>query len=158
MKALIMLGSNMQDPIQQLDLAILKMQTLGKIVATSSLYKTAAWGNTNQNDFINQALILECNLPAEELMRALLDVELSMGRQRISKWAERSIDIDIIFYDNIIMNTDVLHVPHPHMQNRKFVLEPCAEIAGDWKHPILQSDIQELLKNCKDVLSVEKIS
>ncbi len=158
MKALLMLGSNMQDPKYQLELAVQKIQSIGKVLSKSSLYKTAAWGKTNQNDFMNQALVLDCNLEAEELMKALLEIEISMGRQRISKWAERSIDIDIILYDNLIMNTDVLRVPHPHMQDRKFVLEPCAEIAGDWKHPILHFDIQELLKNCKDVLSVEKIS
>lgn len=151
-----MLGSNINDPKLQLDEAIKRISKLGEVISKSSIYVTAAWGKTDQNDFFNQAIILTTKFQANELMEQLLQVEQSMGRIREQKWAERSIDIDIILIDNKIINSDNLNVPHPYMHQRRFVLEPCNEIAKEWTHPIFMKTISDLLLECQDTLRVQK--
>lgn len=158
MKSLILLGSNQSQPLKQLELAIKYIAELAKIEKTSSIYKTAAWGKTNQDDFYNQALFIETEIGADALMSALLNIERKMGRQRLEKWSARIIDIDIILIDELIYSSEVLTVPHQHMQNRRFVLEPSAEIASEMMHPIFKKDVKTLLNECTDELLVKKIS
>ncbi len=129
----------------------------GAVVATSSLYETAAWGNTNQPAFLNQALQLETTLTARQLMRRLLKLEKLMGRVRKEKYGPRIIDIDILLYNNEVHNYQLLKLPHPEMQNRLFALLPLNEIAKDYIHPVLKKTIKELLKDCKDELEVKKV-
>lgn len=129
----------------------------GAVVATSSLYETAAWGNTNQPAFLNQALQLETTLTARQLMRRLLKLEKLMGRVRKEKYGPRIIDIDILLFNNEVHNYQLLKLPHPEMQNRRFALLPLNEIAKDYIHPVLKKTIKELLKDCKDELEVKKV-
>lgn len=157
MKSLILLGSNQSQPLKQLELAIKYIAELTKIEKASSIYKTAAWGKTDQDDFYNQALLVESELEADALMNALLHIERKMGRERLEKWSARIIDIDIILIDELIHSSEVLTVPHPHMQSRRFVLEPSAEIASEMMHPIFKKDVKTLLNECDDELMVEKI-
>ncbi len=157
MKALILLGSNQSNPKEQLKLANVHIAEIASIEKASALYKTAAWGKTDQDDFYNQAILINTELGADELMESLLSIERSMGRERLEKWSARIIDIDIILIDELIHESEVLSIPHPHMQSRRFVLVPSAEIASEMIHPIYHKSIEKLLAECDDELMVEKI-
>ncbi len=155
--AYLLLGSNLKNPEQQLSTARnLIVAEIGEIINTSSLYATAAWGNTNQPDFLNQVIVVNSDFSAETLMETILKIEENMGRIRTKKNAPREIDIDILFFNNDIINLPELIVPHPLLQERKFVLIPLSEIAPNYKHPILLKTTQELLEICTDSLDVQK--
>lgn len=157
-RAYLLTGGNMGDREQSLAMAReLISSDCGKIIKTSSLYETAAWGKTDQPAFLNQALEINTTLNAKQLIGQLLKVEKKMGRMRKEKYGERLIDIDIIFFNNEIYTTTFLKVPHPEMHNRRFVLAPLAEIAPDVVHPALLKTVSELLRVCPDTLLVKKI-
>ena len=150
-KVIILLGSNLDDPAVQLELARTLLEKNGlPILSTSSIYRTSAWGNEQQNDFLNQVLVLKTGLEPLELLRTLLSIELEMGRVRYKKWGPRIIDIDILFYEDLVINMDGLHIPHPEIQNRRFTLQPLNEILPEMKHPILGKTLKELLEDCID--------
>ncbi|MBK7289034.1 MAG: 2-amino-4-hydroxy-6-hydroxymethyldihydropteridine diphosphokinase [Chitinophagaceae bacterium] len=158
-KAFLLTGGNMGEREENLLAAIEHInQHCGLITNSSSLYETAAWGNTEQPAFLNQALEIETELTARQLMRRILKVEKLMGRVRKEKYGPRLIDIDILLYADEIHNYKLLKLPHPEMQNRKFALLPLAEIAPHIIQPVLQKTITELLAVCKDELEVKKYS
>lgn len=128
----------------------------GKIVQTSSVYETAAWGLEDQPAFLNQALELETEHTAPELLRNILSLEESLGRKREARYGPRVIDIDILFFNDDVINTAGLTVPHPQMQNRRFVLLPLNEIAPQKLHPLLKRPAAQLLIECPDHLPVQK--
>jgi 2-amino-4-hydroxy-6-hydroxymethyldihydropteridine diphosphokinase len=155
--AYLLIGGNLGNMSENLRSARERMAaTCGTMLRCSSVYQTAAWGKTDQPDFLNQALLLHTHLEPENLLRELLSIEIDMGRERLEKYGPRIIDIDILFYDDRIINTEFLTLPHPQLQNRRFVLEPLAEIAGDFRHPILHKTIKELLGDCPDSSPVDK--
>lgn len=158
--AYLLLGGNLGDREGNLEKAIaLLNEKAGRITLVSSLYETAAWGKTDQPAFLNQAVALETNLSALEVLDHALNIEQELGRIRKDKWGERLIDIDLILFgDEVINILDKLQVPHPHMQNRKFVMEPLAEIAPDAVHPVLGETILTISKNMVDPLEVKKIA
>ncbi len=158
MKAILLLGSNQQEPLTQLSIANKHLQTIGQILKQSSVYITAAWGKTDQADFYNQALQIELEWSPSELMKKIIEIEQAMGRERMHKWEPRIIDIDIICIDELIIDEDDLKVPHPYMQDRMFVLKPMEEIAPKWEHPILNKTISELIEQSSDKLEVRKLS
>lgn len=127
------------------------------ITNQSSLYKTSAWGVEDQPDFLNQVIQIRTNLEAEELLNLLLFIEKDLGRKRKKKWGPRIIDIDILYYDQQIIDTTDLKVPHPEILNRRFTIEPLAEIAPEFVHPNHKKSQLELLASCKDTLPVEKL-
>ena len=130
---------------------------LGAIIAQSGIYQTAAWGNTNQPDFLNQVIIVETELPANKTLQTILAIEKKMGRIRTVKNAPRIIDIDILFFNKEIIHQKDLIVPHPEIQNRRFVLVPLLELSPDFTHPLLHKTIHQLLTDCPDLLNVKKI-
>jgi 2-amino-4-hydroxy-6-hydroxymethyldihydropteridine diphosphokinase len=129
----------------------------GKILRRSGLYETAAWGIETQPDFLNQVLELETRLSPEELLIGLLDIEKEMGRIRGEKFGPRTIDLDILLFGSHIMQTPLLEIPHPRIAERRFVLEPLAELIGDQIHPVSCLSIREMLLQCSDPLSVRKV-
>ncbi len=129
-------------------------EQIGKITKQSKLYETAAWGNTEQPDFINQALVVETSLDPAELMVKVLEIENEIGRIREQKWGARIIDIDILFYEDQVIETVKLIVPHPFLHQRNFVLIPLMEIAPYFIHPVLNLSIEELYLRSKDPLEV----
>ncbi|MBO9675779.1 MAG: 2-amino-4-hydroxy-6-hydroxymethyldihydropteridine diphosphokinase [Sphingobacteriaceae bacterium] len=157
--AYLLLGGNLGNREENLKRAIeLLDEKTGKVTAVSSLYETAAWGKTDQPAFLNQAVALQTNLSALEVLDKALSIEQELGRVRKDKWGERLIDIDLILFgDEIINIPDKLQVPHPHMQNRKFVMEPLAEIAPDVVHPVLGETILSICRNIEDPLEVKKL-
>lgn len=147
----------MGDSKKQLDKACAHIaKKVGPIIRTSALYQTAAWGNTDQPDFLNQVIIIETRFNAEQCLRSILEIEKIMGRIRTVKNAPRIIDIDILFFNKDIINAPELKVPHPEIPNRRFVLTPLNELSPSFIHPILQKNIHTLLKVCKDELNVKK--
>ena len=154
----LLLGSNQQQPQKQLLLAqkfIIKK--LGSIKRKSAVYSTAAWGNTNQPDFLNQVIIVQTKLTAQQTMQTILSIEKEMGRIRTKKNGPRIIDIDILFFNKEIIATKNLTIPHPQIQNRNFVLTPLNQLSPNFKHPVLNKTIHQLLRICSDDLTVHKI-
>jgi 2-amino-4-hydroxy-6-hydroxymethyldihydropteridine diphosphokinase len=157
--AYLLLGGNLGDREGNLKKAIkLLNEKIGKVTLVSSLYETAAWGKTDQPAFLNQAVVLQTQLSALEVLNRALDIEQELGRIRKDKWGERLIDIDLILFNEEVINIpNKLQIPHPHMQNRKFVMEPLAEIAPNVMHPVLGETMLSISKNMEDRLEVKKI-
>ncbi|GAC1383773.1 MAG: 2-amino-4-hydroxy-6-hydroxymethyldihydropteridine diphosphokinase [Ginsengibacter sp.] len=157
-EAYIILGGNLGDISVNLTTARESIEEkAGVIKNKSGLYRTAAWGKTDEPSFLNQVIQIETPLSPNSLLDILLQIELKMGRVRTIKNASRIIDIDILFYNDEIINSSNLIVPHPEIVNRRFVLVPLNEIARTLIHPVLKIAVSELLKNCKDELPVDKL-
>lgn len=157
--AYLLIGGNLGNRSANLQKAVFNIeQTCGKIVQSSAIYETSAWGLTQQPAFYNQALILSTPLSPEDLMRQLLKIETQMGRTREIKMGPRVIDLDILLIDQLVQHTQLLQLPHPALTMRRFALMPLAEIAPDLVHPILQKSMQTLLEICPDQLDVQKLS
>lgn len=131
---------------------------IGPVLAHSSLYRSSAWGMENAPDFYNYVLKTETEMNARQLLKKLLEIEHSLGRNRneAAAYQNRSIDIDILFFNGEIINEEHLHIPHPRLQVRKFVLVPLNEIAADLTHPVLKKTISTLLMECTDKETVIK--
>ena len=153
----LLLGSNMGDSEHTLTVATNMIEkNIGKLTKSSSIYRTAAWGNEDQPDFLNQIIIISSSLSSSNTLKEMFVIEKEMGRVRTTKNAARVIDIDILFFNDEIIQTETLTVPHPQIQNRRFVLVPLAEIALDFIHPLLKKSSLELLSICSDKLNVQK--
>ncbi len=146
------LGSNIGDREANLSNAVSRLETLGRVLAVSSYYETEPVEVTEQPWFLNCAVEFETNQTPQQLMKSLLQIEWEMGRRRVQKKGPRSVDIDILLFDDGIIDSKELTIPHPAMQGRRFVLEPLAEIAPEAKHPISKKTIRELL----DALPVDQ--
>lgn len=154
----ILLGSNLGDSKRYISDSIVEIESrLGTITAKSSLYQTASWGKLDQPDFINQVIELETSLHPGDLLKGVLEIENVFGRQRLEKWGSRTIDIDILLYDDQLVNSPDLIIPHPYLSVRRFCLMPLAEIAPDLIHPISRKSITELLLEMADDLFVKKL-
>ena len=147
----IQLGSNIKRRKSFITRSIQQIEkNIGEIIATSSVFETTPWGSENQNNFLNSVIKIKTPFDAFNVLRKSQKIENNLGRKRIKKWGERTIDIDILFYNNDIINTENLNIPHPLMHQRKFVLIPLSEIASNYIHPILKKNVSDLLSECKD--------
>ena len=129
---------------------------VGEIIAISEIYETKAWGVENQPDFLNQVVQITTTLSPYKVLDKVLAIEHKMGRVREQKWFARNIDIDVLFYDQVIIESKNLILPHPHISNRNFVLGPLKDIAPDFIHPVLQKSIRQLFLDCTDELSINE--
>ena len=157
----ILLGSNMGDKLVLLNNAIEIIESrCGKVIRMSSLYESEPWGFVSDENFVNQAICIETELSAHDLLKELLKIESELGRVRKENqvgYASRPIDLDVIYYGDMINNDDFLTLPHPRLHLMRFVLEPLCEIASDVKHPTLKSTNKELLEKCNDECKVYRI-
>ena len=155
----LLIGGNMGERMANLAAARNRINIdCGRITASSSIYETEAWGYKEQDSFLNQALVIQTPLEAEALMDTILKIEMALGRKREIPLGPRIIDIDIIYFNDEIINSSNLTIPHPSMADRKFVLTPLVEIAPAFIHPILLKTNQVLLKECGDSSVVYKKS
>ncbi len=153
--AYLSLGSNEGDRPQWLDKAItLIAENCGTITARSAIYETAAWGINSQPDFLNMVVNLHTIQDPQALLTAILGIETFLGRHREVKWGPRIIDIDILFFNNEIVNVPRLSIPHPFLHERRFTLAPLNEIAPGYIHPVLHKTVGQLLAECPDKLEV----
>lgn len=156
-RAYLSLGSNMGDRAANLQSAIERLGQLGKVAAVSSLYETEPVEFTNQPWFLNCAVALDTEERLDHLLSALLAIEQAMGRHRIQPKGPRKIDIDILLFDETCVNTATLTIPHPAMHERRFVLEPLAEIAPEARHPVLNKTVRELRDSLPAGQSVRRL-
>ncbi len=150
----ILLGSNMGDKLTLLNNAIeIIGSRCGKVIKKSSLYESEPWGFDAEQNFINQAICVETELSAHELLRELLSIEIELGRDRsrhYETYVSRPIDLDVIYYGEMINDDRELILPHPRLHLRRFVLEPLCEISSDFIHPVFNVTNKELLDRCED--------
>lgn len=157
-KIFLITGGNIGDRKKNLQTAANAIEeNIGNIIKSSSIFETEAWGNTDQAAFYNQVHIVETELAAKEIMNKILAIEKKMGRIRTIKNAARIIDIDILFFNNEIINDSILTIPHKEISNRRFVLMPLSELDPDLVHPVLNLSINKLLSICKDPLNVTRL-
>ncbi len=156
---LLAFGSNLGDRILNIKkaLALIDESDDIELVSISSFYETEPMGYSRQPDFVNSAALILTTLDAKPLLEFLKNVELDIGRLNRQRWHEREIDIDILLYDDLIINEDRLQIPHKQMHKRNFVLTPAVEIAPDLQHPVLHKSIYELKLECDDELAIVKL-
>ncbi len=148
--AYVALGSNLGDREKNLRTALEHLAAHGvEVTKVSEFLKTEPYGVTDQPAFLNAVCEVKTQLAPLELLRLLLSIENVMGRVRLRRWGERNIDLDLLLYENVCMESAELTLPHPDMHNRDFVLSPLAEIAPNLVHPLLQKTIVELKENLK---------
>jgi 2-amino-4-hydroxy-6-hydroxymethyldihydropteridine diphosphokinase len=154
--AYLLLGSNLGNKEENLRNAVRLLKKIGKVKKHSAIYETEPWGFSDDRNFFNMAICIETLLNPFELISEILKIEISIGRIRQTKqWIAREIDIDIIFYDDKIINEEHLVIPHTQLTKRKFALVPLNEIAANFIHPVFGKNISELLKECPDESEVE---
>lgn len=149
----LLLGSNLGDRLLNLKTATNLLEAVGiRILNESSIYETEPWGKADQGWFLNLVLQTETALEPTQLLELCLETEKRMGRKRKEKWGERLIDIDILYYENQIIEGKKLSIPHPAIADRRFTLIPMCELQPNGKHPILDKSQVELLSTCDDNL------
>ncbi|MEC7863590.1 MAG: 2-amino-4-hydroxy-6-hydroxymethyldihydropteridine diphosphokinase [Bacteroidota bacterium] len=151
----LQLGSNLGEREQLLSDAVQEIsEHIGKVNIRSQIYESRPWRVDGQDSYLNQILKVKTLLSAKDILVSVLKIENNLGRVRIEKWGERLIDIDIIFFNNEIIETPDLCIPHKHMHERNFVLTPLNEIVPDLIHPKYNKTVSELLKESKDMEKV----
>jgi len=155
----LLLGSNLGDKKKNLDDALEMInKRIGLVSKVSSLYETEPWGFTSEDYFFNMAVRVETNFSPEEVLQQITNIELACGRNRQAMGYEsRTLDIDILFFDDIVLTTKALTIPHPRLPDRKFALVPLNEIAKDLIHPVSGNTISELMLTCPDGKKVRKL-
>ncbi|HNQ11719.1 MAG TPA: 2-amino-4-hydroxy-6-hydroxymethyldihydropteridine diphosphokinase [Bacteroidia bacterium] len=157
--AYLLLGSNLGDRMSSIESALSYLENEYCVIQKcSSFYESEAWGGNAQNYFVNIAIHLKTGFTPKELLLHCKQIEMLAGRKSYKKWGDREIDIDILFYENETFTDEQLLIPHPYLQERKFVLLPLAEIALQYMHPVEKKTIRQLLHDCKDPLNVKKIN
>ncbi len=157
--AYIGVGSNLGDKFYHCEKAISEILKIDRhqLLAKSSFFKTEPIGYTSQDWFVNGVIKIGTDLEPSELLRTLKTIEAQLGRMESFRWGPRTIDLDILFFDDVQIQTEGLKIPHPLIQDRKFVLIPLVEIDRYLIHPVLKRTIQELLDNSKEDQKVEKL-
>jgi len=155
----LILGSNLDDKFNYLKGAKALLEcNVGKIVAMSSFYASPPWGYKSQNEYVNQVLIIETSKTPEQLLEKNLLIEKVLGRERSENgYTDRTIDVDILFYDDLIMDEEKLILPHPRLHLRRFCLAPLQDVLPKWYHPQLELTIEKLVANCEDKSDLKKV-
>lgn len=157
-RAYVSMGSNLGDRLAYLEAALAKLDQHAacQVTQVSPIYQTPAWGKVDQADFLNLVCQVETDLTAQEFLTVCQEIEQDLGRVRKEHWGERTIDLDIIFWDEAIIDEERLQVPHPYVQERAFVLVPMADLDADYIHPLFGKTVAELLENLSDTASIQR--
>ncbi len=151
------LGTNLGDRVDNLRAALEALPPDVRIISRSRVYETPAWGYEDQGPFLNMVIEAETQLPPAELLARLKQLESALGRTPTFHWGPRIIDIDILFYDELVLEIPELSIPHPRLQERAFVLVPLAELAPGLRHPVLGKTVRELLEEA-DTTGIERFA
>ncbi len=153
-KVFLGLGSNIGDRKKYLEEAIQEIKNIPgtKVIKLSSIYETEPWGFKEQGEYLNAVMEIETGQSYEKLLKEVKAIEIILGRDKTDKWKSRKIDIDILFYGDLVYSDDNLNIPHKHIEDRNFVLVPLNEIEPDFIHPVTNKKISEILQNSKDTL------
>lgn len=160
-QTVLLLGSNIDNRLDLLESAIsLIIEQIGQLAAASSIYESDPWGYDSKNPFLNQALLIKTNLSPEKVLEICLSIEAELGRKRRKNkaYADRNIDIDILLYEELIIRTESLEIPHPRMHQRRFCMEPLTEIAPNWVVPTFQKTTRQILAQCSDHSKISTLS
>jgi 2-amino-4-hydroxy-6-hydroxymethyldihydropteridine diphosphokinase len=152
------LGSNIGDRAVNLKQAITSLAPQMRVRKKSHVYETQPWGYTEQDLFLNQAVKATTILEPEPLLKHLKRLEVALGRKATFRYGPRLIDIDILFYDDLILETPTVAIPHPHLHERGFVLLPLMDIAPDLIHPVMRRSIREMVAFCDDLSGIKKFA
>ncbi|MGM0945890.1 MAG: 2-amino-4-hydroxy-6-hydroxymethyldihydropteridine diphosphokinase [Bacteroidota bacterium] len=150
----IILGGNEGDRLGLLNKAVKMISDHGEVICVSSIYQSESWGGVADQDFLNQILIVKTTSTPMAFLAQMQSIELALGRKRDTHWGNRTMDIDILYWEEEVIHLPELKVPHPLLDQRRFVLEPLVEILPDFIHPLLKKDQRSLLSACKDSSSV----
>ncbi|GAA4340464.1 2-amino-4-hydroxy-6-hydroxymethyldihydropteridine diphosphokinase [Mucilaginibacter gynuensis] len=154
----LLLGTNLGEREMYLQQAVQHIaEEVGAVIKLSSVYETQSWGKTDEPDYLNQVILLQTELPPLALLTRVLHIESILGRVRKERWGARVIDIDVLFYGDQVINEPQLQVPHPRLHERRFTLEPLAEIAPELIHPVLNNNVLSIKNALKDTLIVKKL-
>ena len=158
-KVILLLGGNQGHRFELLNRALILIDNnIGIIINESTVYESEPWGFIDENDFLNKVVVVQTNKSADEVLSSIHHIENQCGRKRYGgHWESRTMDIDILFFNNEIIKTERLIIPHEQIQNRKFTLIPIVEILPDFIHPKSQNSMSELLEECKDKSIVNKV-
>jgi 2-amino-4-hydroxy-6-hydroxymethyldihydropteridine diphosphokinase len=153
------IGSNIGEKALQCEKAVTEILKIDRhrLLAKSSLYRTNPIGYTDQDWFVNSVIKIETDLSPSDLHQALKSIESQLGRKETHRWGPRTIDLDILFFDETEIKTEALQIPHPRLHDRQFVLIPLAEIDRNLIHPALKKSVTELLEDLKEDQGVEKL-
>jgi len=155
----LLIGGNLGDRYKLIGSAIQSIaKKIGKIVNESAIYETTPWGFESEQDFLNQVVHISTNLTPKDVLNKCLEIEKELGRNRESEqYSSRTMDIDILFYNDEIIHEQELIIPHERLYKRRFTLEPLVEIAPDLIHPVIKKSISDISKECKDNSEVKKL-
>lgn len=158
-KVFLGIGTNLGNRSANLKEALTKIdEIIGRVSVASSVYETEPWGFMAEEQFYNMVTEVETQLSPSGVLGSILMIETLLGRVRTGKlYTSRNIDIDILFYNDLVMNEEALKIPHPYLHERKFVLVPLYEIAPEFKHPVMNKTIAELLGLCNDKCNIRKV-
>lgn len=154
-KVVLILGGNRGDREELIDQAVRFISEENHLVASSAIYETQAWGNVATGNFLNQVIQIETSVSPEKLLEQIQEIEEKLGRKRTETWGDRTMDIDILYFGDEVIHTPNLTIPHPFIQDRRFVLIPLAAILPDMIHPVLGKTNQTLLEECQDPCEVK---
>jgi 2-amino-4-hydroxy-6-hydroxymethyldihydropteridine diphosphokinase len=158
-QVVLIIGGNLYDRMALIDQCRNSLADfLGPATKTSDVYESEAWGGKSSGNYLNQVLVFDTDLSAREILDQIQAIENTMGRNRTEKWGDRTMDIDIIFFGDEVIETDQLTIPHSYMHLRRFVLVPLAEILPELIHPTLGKSVAELLEACPDDSKVWKLA
>lgn len=160
-RAGLVIGSNLDDRLSYMKRAQSSLEVhVGKLIGKSSVYVSPPWGYNSSNEYYNQVLLFDTSLTADHLLHFCLRIEKLLGRVRTEKqgYADRTIDIDIMFLGEEVIDTKDLTLPHPRMHERKFCLLPLFEVNPDWVHPSMSKGLVELIESCSDESSISRLS
>ncbi|MFV0291617.1 MAG: 2-amino-4-hydroxy-6-hydroxymethyldihydropteridine diphosphokinase [Mangrovibacterium sp.] len=155
----LLLGGNLGDKKAIFSRAIIRLtEELGELIDCSSIFETEPWGFEADEFFWNQVLVIQTDKDPQEVLVATKAIEIELGRERgVERYASRTIDIDLLFYDDRVLDEENLQLPHPRMIDRNFVLKPMVEIAPDFVHPVFNKSLAQLLSECDDTLEARAI-